>query len=126
MSKARRNWSEREQRLICLAYTVLMAKEKRGQETNKAALCRLVLPHLENRTRGSYELKMMNVSAALESLAFDEYVPVKGYKPYGHAQKSLSGILSSVLHEVTRDGELEPDRALERLGYAMLLNSANK
>ena len=92
MTTKRRNWTEEEQRIICRAYLALLEWEKQGRKANKAALCRATLPLLDDRSRGSYELKMMNVSAAMLSIHPD-LPTVTGYKPYGHAQKSLKDIL---------------------------------
>ena len=87
----RRNWTEHEQRIICRAWLYLLDEQRAGRKINKAALCRTTLPLLNDRSRGSYELKMMNVSAAAAALGWTE--TVKGYKPAGHAQKSLAAIL---------------------------------
>ena len=87
----RRNWTEEEQRIICRCWLQLLDAQRGEQKANKAALCRATLPLLNERSRGSYELKMMNVSAAAKALGWPE--TVNGYKPAGHAQKSLAAIL---------------------------------
>lgn len=82
----RRNWTEKEQRIIVRVYFHMLACQQHGAKYNKAQFCRDTLPKLNDRTRGSYEMKLMNISAAMVSLGLPI---VKGYKPYGHAQKSL-------------------------------------
>ena len=93
----RRNWTEEEQRIICRAYLFLLAEQAAGRTANKAALCRRILPTLDDRSRGSYELKMMNVSAALQTVR-PNWPNVKGYKAAGHAQKSLAAILADEIN----------------------------
>ena len=84
----RRNWQQHENEILCYAYRLLMADPK----INKAALCRAVLPELDGRTRGSYEMKLMNLSAHIATL--DPSLVVQGYKPYGHAQKDLAQVFN--------------------------------
>ena len=90
----RRNWTEREQAIACTIYATMLEIELRGGKVNKAKICREILPLLDNRSRGSYEMKMMNISAAMLSLGFPH---IRGYKPYGHAQKSLADTMLQVL-----------------------------
>ena len=84
----RNNWKRYENEILCHAYRMLSAAQANGERLNKAALCRAVLPELDNRTRGSYEMKLMNLSAYIQAVMPDHVV--KGYKPHGHAQKDLA------------------------------------
>ena len=86
----RRNWSVAEQQTIIRTYLCMVAAIAAGETVNKAQICRSVLPQLDNRTRGSYEMKLMNVSGAMLELGLPI---VAGYKPYGHAQKSLKELI---------------------------------
>lgn len=86
MTTKRRNWTETEQTIIVRTWLYLLEEQEAGRKTNKAALCRATLPLLEDRSRGSYELKMMNVSAAAAALGLPI---VKGYKAAGNYQRSL-------------------------------------
>jgi hypothetical protein len=86
----RRNWTNKECRIVIRAYLHMLREQDHGRKFNKAKIARSVLPHLDNRTKGSYEMKLMNISACMEHLGFDV---VKGYVPYGHAQKSLTRLI---------------------------------
>ena len=79
-------WSFAEQAAVCAAYWVLLRREMAGEPINKAEARRTVLPLLDDRSAGSYEMKMCNISAMRASR--DE-TWIKGYKPLGNAQKSL-------------------------------------
>jgi len=94
MTTKRKNWTEQEQREVIRVYFHMLACQAAGAKYNKAAFCRATLPKLNNRTRGSYEMKLMNVSAAMVALGLPI---VKGYKPYGHAQKSLTVYIKEAL-----------------------------
>lgn len=82
----RKDWTADELAVILETYFRILNAESRGGRVNKAAICREVLPRLNGRTRGSYEMKMMNVSAAMVAAGLPT---IDGYKPYGHAQKAL-------------------------------------
>jgi hypothetical protein len=86
-------WSDTEQVTICSAYAVLLDAQNNGIRANKAELCRATVPALDNRSRGSYEFKMCNISAALAD-AGNDYVT--GYKPRSGYQRSLLGILHTL------------------------------
>ena len=85
----RRNWADWENDILAACYMDMLNKQFNGIKYSKAALTRAVLPELDNRTRGSWEAKLMNFSAFMVSTFGDDYY-VTGYKPLGHAQKSLS------------------------------------
>ena len=83
-------WSTVEQIAICSAYAILLDAQNNDLHVNKAELCRATLPALDKRSRGSYEFKMCNVSAALDD-AGNAYVI--GYKPRSGYQRSLLATL---------------------------------
>jgi hypothetical protein len=89
-------WSEAEQIAICSAYAVLLDAQNNELTVNKAELCRQTLPALVNRSRGSYEFKMCNISAALADTG-NAYVT--GYKPRSGYQRSLL----TTLHQLRPD-----------------------
>ena len=76
-------WSDAENDAIATAYLVMLAAEHRGESFNKAAARRAVLPALNNRTAGSYEMKCCNISAVLNNAGL---AWINGYKPLGHGQ----------------------------------------
>ena len=103
-------WTELEQRACVQAYQELLMAERAGEPMSKAAVNRWLrgdaskapadakvcglqsdrpLPFgaLSARSRGSVEMKMMNISAARIALGLDV---IAGYKPFGNAQKSLT------------------------------------
>ncbi len=86
-------WTDAEQIAICSAYAVLLDAQNNGLTVNKAELCRATLPALVNRSRGSYEFKCCNISAALAD-AGNGYVT--GYKPLSGYQRSLLRILHTL------------------------------
>lgn len=93
----RNNWKRYENEILCFAYRYLQAHPK----ANKAALCRAVLPELDGRTRGSYEMKLMNLSAYIATI--DAAGVVQGYKAYGHAQKDLAETFRATLFGAYKD-----------------------
>ena len=91
----RNNWSVQEQDVVIAVYLDMLRMQSRGESFNKAAIARATLPLLNNRSKGSYEAKLMNISAVMASLGQQT---VKGYVPLGHAQKSLAdAVLLAVL-----------------------------
>lgn len=106
-------WTEREQRIIAAAYLVLLERERNvyGPAFVKAKMRRAVLPLLDGRSAGSYEMKMCNISAARHAAG---RFWIEGYKPLGNAQKSLLEVLDSVgrdflpLIAAAADGRKDP------------------
>jgi hypothetical protein len=86
----RRNWSETEQNVVINVYFRMLKMQQDGTPFNKAALARETLPLLDNRTKGSYEAKLMNISGVLHSM---DCQWVKGYAPLGHGQGSLKALV---------------------------------
>lgn len=106
----RRDWTREECRTLVAAYAYLLNAELRGEKVNKSAIRRATLPRLDNRSAGSYEMKMCNISAALAERGMPI---VNGYKPRASYQRALvatiteavmAGILSS-----------DPERSTEAL-----------
>lgn len=86
-------WTDAEQSAICHAYAVLLDAQRNDLKANKAELRRATLPHLNNRSAGSYEFKMCNISAALVDSG-NAYVT--GYKPRSGYQRSLLAALRTI------------------------------
>jgi len=103
----RRDWTIQECRVLTAAYAFLLNAELSGARVNKSAIRRATLPKLDNRSAGSYEMKMCNISAALA----EHGLPiVQGYKPRSSYQRALhqtireaidAGILSADVAEST-------------------------
>lgn len=64
----------------------MLQLEIEGAKYNKANYRRTLLEKLNNRTAGSVEFKMQNISGVLDDL-HQQYI--KGYKPMKNYQKSL-------------------------------------
>lgn len=92
----RRNWTTEEQAVVCRAYFWMLAMEQANQAYSKAQKARATLPLLDKRTKGSYEAKLMNISAVMVSLGLPT---IQGYKPLGHCQKSLADMVKAMLPE---------------------------
>jgi hypothetical protein len=88
-------WNEKELDAICQAYAYIYVQELHGTKVNKAAVCRTFLEAInDSRTRGSYEMKMCNISAALN----DQGLPyIKGYKPRSGYQRVLKEMIGNYI-----------------------------
>lgn len=88
---AKRNTWTYDENLALLAYAnaLLQAIEMNGKLNKRECIRRLQAGVLSNRTRGSIEAKMMNLSHAMV-LAGDE--PIPGYKPAGNFQRCLTAM----------------------------------
>ncbi len=87
-------WSKREQTLICRHYLKLLKWEQAGEKLKKTEQRNLLLPRLNDRTPGSYELKMQNISAAIVDAGGHTWI--KGYKRLPGYQRSLCEVMQRV------------------------------
>ena len=87
---SRNVWTESEN-LALLAYAAVLLKVARtgGKVNKRECICRLQAGPISNRTRGSIEAKMMNLSHAMVQ-AGDQ--PIPGYKPAGNFQRCLTAM----------------------------------
>ena len=87
------NWKDQDIAVLLSTYVYMRRIESTGVRVNKAQLRRDALAQLQDvRSAGSYEMKMCNISAAM--IACGQPI-VNGYKPLGHAQKSLELMIRS-------------------------------
>jgi hypothetical protein len=77
-------WSQQENDLVVRDYLEMLAVELSGQEYNKAARRRALLPRLNNRSEGSIEFKHSNISAVMIELGFPS---LRGYKQRRNFQR---------------------------------------
>ena len=86
-SQLRQNWGDVETSALISTYEVMLALQSTGQlgpakskgQTSKAALVKLFMnEHAPERSKGSIETKLMNLSAVRDSLGLSI---VKGYRP---------------------------------------------
>ena len=108
----RKPWSEKEIALIVEDYFAMRAKEQRGETYSKAAHRRELLKKLDGRSNASVEFKHQNISAACEAMGIEI---VKGYKPRGHFQKSLSGAISKAVSAMPRGSKIVSRRNAGKL-----------
>lgn len=84
-------WNIDEQRAVCFAWSIMELATEQGIKFNKSAIRReLIAGPLANRSNGSIEAKLMNVSAAAVDIGLR---PLKGYKPAPNYQASLRDVL---------------------------------
>lgn len=81
-----RSWSESEVLAIVEDYFSMLALELKGIPYNKALHNRELSQRLNNRSKGSIEMKHMNISAIMNELGMPA---ISGYKPYGNYQKNI-------------------------------------
>jgi hypothetical protein len=79
-------WTPEEIKIICTVYANMLKLEQAGKKFNKALARRTTTPKLDGRSGGSYEMKMCNISAALDAQGYPWII---GYKPRSGYQRSL-------------------------------------
>jgi len=79
-------WSESEVLAIVEDYFSMLALELKGTPYNKAQHNRELAQRLNNRSKGSIEMKHMNISALMNELGMPA---ISGYKPYSNYQKNI-------------------------------------
>jgi hypothetical protein len=82
----RRDWSRDEVEVIVADYFLMLRTELAGETYSKADHNRELRPLLNNRSKGSVELKHQNVSAVLVNMGLPY---IDGYKPAQNYQKTL-------------------------------------
>ena len=89
-----RHWNRSEVEATVRDYLDMLALELRGERFNKAARNRELRAQLDGRSHGAVERKHQNISAILISLGFPY---IDGYKPLGHGQDMLQGVIHEQL-----------------------------
>lgn len=95
-------WTDHENTALVALYFVMVFKARSGLPYNKAAMIReasivthddgtLICGPLRDRSRGSIEAKLMNVTAIVESLGWHSFsMSDHGYRPLHNYQKGLA------------------------------------
>jgi len=83
------DWSPEEVAATVEDYFSMLEDELAGRTFNKAQHNRALQARLNGRTKAAVELKHQNISAVLHKLG---YVFIKGYKPKGNIQRSLTDV----------------------------------
>jgi hypothetical protein len=89
-------WLNTEVQLIVADYFNMLTAELKGEDYNKAAHRRALLPLLENRSDGSVEFKHQNISAVLVELGQPF---IKGYLPRFNYQQILKEAVIDYLNQ---------------------------
>jgi len=79
-------WSEAEVLAIVEDYFSMLAMELKGIPYNKAQHNRELAQRLNNRSKGSIEMKHMNISAIMHELGMPA---ISGYKPFSNYQRNI-------------------------------------
>jgi len=79
-------WSEAEVLAIVEDYFSMLALELKGIPYNKAQHNRELSQRLNNRSKGSIEMKHMNISAIMHELGMPA---ISGYKPFSNYQRNI-------------------------------------
>ena len=94
---SRAEWTQVEIDAAVVAYLEMLRQEKLGRSYNKAATNReLRAGELSNRTRGSVEMRMCNISSVMKSMGY-EYID--GYKPRSNVGKHIVPKIQSSLRK---------------------------
>lgn len=86
MPKESRHWDEKEVELIVIDYLDMLVTELSGDKYNKTAHNRVLRKNLDSRSKGSVEMKHMNISAVMTELG---YPCIDGYKPARNYQRNI-------------------------------------
>jgi hypothetical protein len=90
-TQTRRVWTDREVRTLCALYQSMLDAQRDGRKFVKAPAVRAVADELQ-RSKGSIEAKLMNLSACLRDLGREF---VTGYKPLPSYAKTMIQIVES-------------------------------
>jgi len=94
-------WSEAEVLAIVEDYFSMLALELKGIPYNKAQHNRELSQRLNNRSKGSIEMKHMNISAIMHELGMPA---ISGYKPFSNYQRNL--LPDAVLDRLATNSDL--------------------
>lgn len=93
------DWSVQEVELAVVDYFEMLRAELAGEEFNKSAHNEALREKLNNRSKGSVELKHQNISAVLYELGLHFIV---GYKPRGNLQVLLKAVVLDTVENQAR------------------------
>ncbi|WP_420418336.1 hypothetical protein [Pacificispira sp.] len=97
-------WSDAELKASVIAYLEMLYHEQNGVPYSKAQYRRrLVSGPIAERTEGSIEYRMQNISAVLQDLGHSW---IEGYKPAQNVGEKVKAKLGSILSEVLDENDL--------------------
>jgi 5-methylcytosine-specific restriction protein A len=114
IGKKNEDWSEAEIKASVGAYLTMLALEQKGQKFNKALENRLLRQGaLADRTEGSVEFRMRNISTVLQRMGRDW---IEGYKPAtnvgANVEQGIREALVSDVFEPSADEDTLERRAI--------------
>ena len=92
-AQTRRTWTDAEVRTLCALYQSMLTAQRAGERFVKAPAVRACAAELQ-RSKGSVEAKLMNLSACQRDLGRDY---VAGYKPLPSYAKSMLQIVEGAV-----------------------------
>jgi hypothetical protein len=109
------DWTKAEVASIVQDYFSMFHFELDGQQYNKTAHRRILLPLLNNRSNGSIEFKHQNISAVLANMG-QPYI--KGYKPRDNYQQILEDEVAKFLKKHRESFETKFERFADNFATA--------
>ncbi|MBF0383385.1 MAG: HNH endonuclease [Magnetococcales bacterium] len=117
MAKSGKNWSEEELKAAVDAYLEMLQLESSGRPYSKAEINKRLRDNvLSNRSKGSIEYRMQNISATLHELCLPW---IQGYKP---ASNVGSRIKDQIKEMLSRKGAVDKQIYLPTAEYEELDN----
>lgn len=102
------DWTDEELEASVIAYFGMLTKEMRGESFNKAEINRdLRASTLKNRSKGSIEFRMQNISAVLQGLC---HPIIKGYLPRGNVGTEVSERIKGIIFkkQLLQENDYQP------------------
>ena len=99
----RKNWTDTENVAVVALYRAMAARVESGEKYNKAAMIREAQAGaLADRSRGSIESKLMNVTAIVEQFGCGRSMANHGYRPLPNYQASLRDAVLDAVKSTTK------------------------
>jgi len=108
----RKNWTDTENVAVVALYRAMAARVESGEKYNKAAMIRRAQwldpdtrecrGQLWQRSRGSIESKLMNVTAIVEQFGCGRSMANHGYRPLPNYQASLRDAVLDAVKSTTK------------------------
>lgn len=96
-AKTGSNWTQAENALVIADYFSMLKKKITNEPSNKNEHRLALQKTLQQRSKGSIELKYQNISAVLNNNGYEH---IKDYKPWGNYQSILEEMVLTRLQEV--------------------------
>ena len=98
-------WTDHELKSAVLCYMAMLEKERHGESYSKTDYRnRLLGGALKNRTPGSFDLRMQNISSVLKDR---DQRWIKGYKPKDHVGRTVKDKISKIIDEIYSENTID-------------------